>query len=138
MGKSKISGKIRVNYGGSCLLTSALVFLVLVYGGITIYILNRGELSRQALFSKMDHSSRNHESDLAYHPHLQHHDLSSLLLEGLPPLRSRNQLVPSEVIVGVKRGGELDGGTLKRSSKKLPEFSAVERANYLRRRMPID
>lgn len=138
MRKSKVGGRVRVSGGDSCILAAALVILVLVYGGLTIYILNRGEFSRRIVPSGMHQHSRSHESDLAHHPHLQHHDLSSLLLEGLPPLRSRNQLIPSEVMVSVKKSDPLDVEIHKKNFKKLPEFSAAERATYLRRRMPLD
>ena len=75
------------NNGGSCLISTALIVLVLLYGGLTVHILNRGELSRNHDFNRSVLNPHGDEGDLDTHPNLQHHDLSSIFLEGLPPLR---------------------------------------------------
>lgn len=135
-----MGSKIRPYDGGSCLLTSALMVLALIYGGITLYILNRGELSRKVGPTEVEVFPHRHDGDLATHPHLQHHDLSSLLLEGLPPLRSRNKLVPSEVSMHHKRPlahhrrPTADAAQIN----EMVELNSIERTNYLRSRMPID
>jgi hypothetical protein len=120
-----------------CLIGSAIVFLALLYGGITIHILSRGELSR--IHDQESHKSRffsrGADGDLSTHPHLQHHDLSSLLLEGLPPLR------PHETFEDIN-----DRNTHRRYDKRViynkreasVDIDAEERMIYLRGRMPID
>lgn len=132
--------KNRGNDGGSCLLTSALIVLALIYGGITLYILNRGEMSRKGGLTEVELFPRGHEGDLATHPHLQHHDLSSLLLEGLPPLRSRNKLVPAEVSMHHKRPVAHHRRPIidEVLINEAVELNSIERSNYLRSRMPID
>ena len=66
-----------------------------------MHILHRGKLSRI-------NDGNHHVDGLENHPHLKHHDLSSILMEGLPPLK--------EVI------------------KK--DFDPIEQIRYLRKRYP--
>ena len=77
---------------GSCLISAGLCILVLLYGGITLHILNRGELSRNHDFNGSSLFPRGKIGNLETHPDLQHHDLSSIFLEGLPPLRSKKNI----------------------------------------------
>jgi hypothetical protein len=80
------SGKGKTTKAGSefnsglCFLCGALIILVLIYGAMTWHIIRRGHASRR---------EGHLEGNLATHPHLQHHDLSSLFLEGLPPKRKK-------------------------------------------------
>lgn len=123
--------------GGSHLIGAGLFLLLLLYGGITIHILNRGELSRDHDFNRSSIFPRGKEGNLETHPDLQHHDLSSIFLEGLPPLRTTKLVnrIESDHLDVIK----FDRNTLATSGKrksKIDDFQ--DRAKFLRGRMPID
>lgn len=77
--------KPRESFCGSswCIVLSVLLVLTFLYVGLTAHIVRRGHKSR------IQRKHAHKENDLATHPHYQHHDLSSVLLEGLPPLRKK-------------------------------------------------
>ena len=71
-----------------CIVLSVVFVLVGFYVILTAHIVKRGNKSRNAsMTNHHDHKENNLDS----HPKYQHHDLSSLLLEGLPPLRRTKQ-----------------------------------------------
>lgn len=124
--------KNRKNNGGACLLFTAIFSLCLVYGVTTILILRHGTASRRDGIGSADSSSNDHGSNLETHPHLQNHDLSSIFLEGLPPLRETD------------RGFQHMYRTNRKMSRGLGKLSdlleddPLQKVTYLRKRMPID
>lgn len=126
--------KLNVSF---CLLSSAVIFLFIVYGGITFHILSRGELSHLHHSKKFSHSSLN------THPHLQHHNLGSILLEGLPPLRSDITDDVQESINELEGDADNESKGRQRNVKSkhgevLSNHLKQEQVKYLRRMMPID
>lgn len=112
---------------GFCLISSAIIFLFIVYGSITFHILSHGISLNDS--KKFSHSS------LATHPQLQHHDLGSIFLEGLPPLRPKKSETSNE-------GNDMntfdvdDRSNRRRNAKnKNGKDSSFK---YLRRMMPVD
>mmetsp|Transcript_3795 Transcript_3795/g.3943 ORF Transcript_3795/g.3943 Transcript_3795/m.3943 type:complete len:150 (+) Transcript_3795:279-728(+) len=126
--------KLNVSY---CLLSSAAIFLLLVYGGITFHILSRGELSH------LHHSKIFSHSSLNTHPHLQHHNLGSIFLEGLPPLRSETLDEPdiddesNEVDTNDESNRRQRNVKSKHRKDSSNHLGQTEQMKYLRR-MPID
>jgi hypothetical protein len=120
-----------------CLLSSAAIFLFLVYGGITFHILSRGELSHLHHSKKFSHSSLN------THPRLQHHNLGSIFLEGLPPLRSETLDEPdiddesNELDTNDESNRRQRNVKSKHGKDSSNNLKHTEQMNYLRR-MPID
>lgn len=125
---------------GTCLLSSAVIFLFLTYGLLTIHLLNRGEISRKKdqLYNRSHLHPHGDLGDLTTHPELQHHDLSSIMLEGLPPLRSVQS-----------RSSKISPKTLSNSQSKIYEETDPtaeyinldfddEKYKYLRGEMPIN
>jgi hypothetical protein len=124
--------KLNVSF---CLLSSAAIFLFIVYGGITFHILSRGELSH------LHHSKKFSHGSLDTHPHLQHHNLGSIFLEGLPPLRSETLDDEQENINELDTDSESNGRERNVKSKHgevLANHLKQEQVKYLRRMMPID
>ena len=110
------------NNGGSCLISTALIVLVLLYGGLTVHILNRGELSRNHDFNRSVLNPHGDEGDLDTHPNLQHHDLSSIFLEGLPPLRPSKKII-TESEPGSSDTAAFDPNTIAIKSDRNPSLS---------------
>ena len=122
---------------GSCLISAGLCILVLLYGGITLHILNRGELSRNHDFNGSSLFPRGKIGNLETHPDLQHHDLSSIFLEGLPPLRSKKNI--DEIGADQDNGIKFDHNTRAISNRRQSRTDDLQlRAKYLRGKMPID
>ena len=71
-----------------CIVLSVVFVLVGFYVFLTTVIVKRGIKSRNG---SMTNHHEHKENNLDSHPKYQHHDLSSLLLEGLPPLRRTKQ-----------------------------------------------
>ena len=72
----------------ACIVISVVLALVGFYVFLTVHIVKRGTKSRTG---SMTNHHEHKENNLDSHPKYQHHDLSSLLLEGLPPLRRTQQ-----------------------------------------------
>lgn len=126
MRKSKAVPRSRKNNGGTCLLLTAVTSLFLVYGTITMLILNRGYASRRDELDSINIFQKDHVSNL------ESHDLSSIFFEGLP------QLIEEEKIH--QRGNRMYRKPT-RDWNELPELlknDPLERVAYLRKRMPVD
>ena len=132
------------NYNsGSCLISCGLVVLVIVYGGITLHILNRGELSRSNGFNRSELFPQGKDY-LDTHPRF-HHDLSSLILEGLPPLRADSKTVLDLKNTPGANNNLIDRINSEDTKEHSPDTDAdqinelsLEEMRYLRGRMPID
>jgi hypothetical protein len=124
-----VISKNRKNNGGACLLFSAIFSFCLVYGITTILILRHGTASRGDGIGSADSSPNDHGNNLETHAHLQNHDLSSIFLEGLPPLRDGFQHM-------YRTNRKLSRGVGKLS--ELLEDDPLQKVTYLRKRMPID
>jgi hypothetical protein len=110
-----------------------IVFVILFYSCIIYHILGRGKASRGKHQTDDDYypvgpAAWSHHEDLSTHPDLTHHDLASLFLEGLPPLRknsAQNEVAEKETNTILKSG---DGGL-----GKIPE-TEKKPAHHLRSR----
>ena len=131
MRKSKVISKNRKNNGGACLLFSAIFSLCLVYGITTLLILRHGTASRRDGIGSADSSPNDRGNNLETHPNLQNHDLSSIFLEGLPPLRETDGFHHM-----YRTNQKLNRGVGKLS--ELLEDDPLQKVTYLRKRMPID
>lgn len=126
--KPKFVPRNRKGNGGTCLLLTAIISLFLVYGGITLLILNRGQASRRNEINSINIFQKDHGSSLGTHPHpqLQHNDLTSIFLEGQDKAHqheNRKYQKPTR-----------DWNELSELLKNDP----LERVTYLRKRMPVD
>ena len=135
MRKSKVIPRNRKNNEGACLLFTAIFSLFLVYGITTMLILNHGYANRRNKLDSVNILPSDHRSSLGTHPHLQHHDLSSILLEGLPPLREKDGEYPDVLKIHQKQ--TRGSGGVSELSELLAD-DPLERVTYLRKRMPID
>jgi hypothetical protein len=156
---SRTSGKSEKNYqefnSGLAFLCLALILMALLYGGMTWHIMRRGHASRR---------TGHLEGDLSTHPHLQHHDLSSIFLEGLPPKRKKEVAEEENLVRDKPQARAIETTLLEEALPKTPtepgiaseylqeettdsrhnakktaeleEFDPVETVRFLRRRMP--
>ena len=130
--KSKIIPRNRKNNGSTCLLITAVVTLSLLYGSITLLILNRGYASRRDEIDSINIFQKDHGSSLANHPHLQHNDISRIFLEG-PPQSNEN----GEVHLHGNKIYQKPASDWSELSELLKN-DPMERVAYLRKRMPVD
>jgi hypothetical protein len=126
--KPKFVPRNRKSNGGTCLLLTAIITLFLVYGAITLLILNRGQASRRNEINSINIFQKDHGSSLGTHPHpqLQHNDLSSIFLEGQDKAHQRENMIYQKPT--------RDWNELSELLKNDP----LERVTYLRKRMPVD
>ena len=126
--KPKFVPRNRNNNGGTCLLLTAVVSLFLVYGTITVLILNRGQASRRDEINSINIFQKDHGSSLGTHAHLplQHDELSSIFLEGQDKIHQHENRMYQKPT--------RDWNELSDLLKNDP----LERVTYLRKRMPVD
>lgn len=130
--KSKIIPRNRKYNGSTCLLITAVITLSLLYGSITLLILNRGYASRRDEIDSINIFQKDHGSSLANHPHLQHNDISRIFLEGLPQSSENGKVHLHRNKIYQKPAS--DWSELSELLKNDP----MERVAYLRKRMPVD
>lgn len=125
--KPKFVPRNRNNNGGTCLLLTAVVSLFLVYGTITVLILNRGQASRRDEINSINIFQKDHGSSLGTHAHLplQHNDLSSIFLEGQENVHQHQNRIYQKPTRDWNELSDLKNDPL-------------ERVTYLRKRMPVD
>ena len=95
-------------------------------------ILRLGNKNRRDKIGSVELFPDDHGSRVEPHSHLQHHDLSSILLEGLPPLKEKGRRFQDMYRIHGKQTH--DSAELS----ELLEDDPLERVTYLRKRMPID
>ena len=128
MRKSHSVPRNRHNNGGTCLLLTAVASLFVVYGTITVLILNRGQASRRDEINSINIFQKDHGSSLGTHAHLppQHNDLSRIFLEGQDKAHQHENRMYQKPT--------RDWNELSELLKNDP----LERVTYLRKRMPVD
>ena len=132
MRKSKVISRNGKNNGNACLVVTAVLSVFFVYGITTMLILRLGYRNRRDKMGSVEFFPNDHGSRVETHPHLQHHDLSSILLEGLPPLKEKSRTFQDMYRIHRKQ----THGSAELS--ELLEDDPLERVTYLRKRMPID
>lgn len=132
MRKSKVITRNVKNNGNACLVITAVLSVFFVYGITTMLILRLGNKNRRDKIGSVELFPDDHGSRVEPHSHLQHHDLSSILLEGLPPLKEKGRRFQDMYRIHGKQTH--DSAELS----ELLEDDPLERVTYLRKRMPID